>query len=66
MACMVLGAACLAANVNGYTFRGSNSSTFIFASLLNGGQYLKDRINSFMSKVYSVRVIPIPEQLLFH
>ena len=27
-----------------YTFRGSNSTIFIFASFLNGGQLLKERI----------------------
>ena len=44
--------------VNGYAFRGNNSSIFIFASLLNGGQLLKKRICSCRSKFFPSRVDP--------
>ena len=45
--------------VIGYTFRGSNSFIFIFASHLNGGQLLKKRICSPRSKFFSLRVDPV-------
>ena len=32
--------------MNGYTFRESNSAIFIFVSLLNGGQLLKEEFAS--------------------
>ena len=43
-------------NVNGVTFKGSNSS--IFASLLSMGQLLKERICSFRSKFFPFKVDP--------
>ena len=49
----------------GYTFRGNNSVTFSFASLLNRGQLSKERICSSKSKFYRLRVDPILE-LLHH
>ena len=47
-------------HMNGYTFRGSNY-VFIFASVLNGGQFLLGRICSYRSKFFPVRVDPILE-----
>ena len=38
--------------INGYTFRGSNSSTFIFAALLNWCQLLKEKICCHRSKFF--------------
>ena len=47
--------------MNGYIFRGSNSAIFIFASFLNGGQLLKERICSYRSKFFPLRVDTILE-----
>ena len=44
--------------VNGYTFKGSNSCIFIFASHLIRGQLLKERICSSRSKFFPLRVDP--------
>ena len=51
--------------VTGYTFRGSNSVIFIFASLklLNRGVLLKKRICSCRSKFFPLRVDPFSEVL---
>ena len=43
-------------NANGYTFRGSSST--IFAPLLSGGQLLKERICSYRSKFFPIRIDP--------
>ena len=40
----------------GYTFRGSNSVIYIFASLLDRGQLLKETICSYKSKLFPLRV----------
>ena len=40
----------------GTNFRGSNSSIFIFAFLLNGGQLLKVRTCSSESKFFPLKV----------
>ena len=45
--------------VNGYTFRGSNSTFIIFASLLTGDQFLKERICSSRNKFFPVRIDPL-------
>ena len=45
-------------NVSGNNFKGSNSFIFSFASFLNGGQLLKERICSCRSKFLSLRVDP--------
>ena len=45
--------------LNGYTFRGSNSAIFIFASILNGSQLLKERICSTWSKFFLLKVDPL-------
>ena len=42
--------------VNGYTVRGSNSVSFSFACLGNGGQLLKERICSLRSKFFPLLV----------
>ena len=44
--------------VNENTFKGSNSSSFIFVSLIIRGQLLKERICSSRSKFFSLRVYP--------
>ena len=44
--CSVWSGYAISFKVNGYTFRGSNSVLFIFASLLNKGQCFKKRICS--------------------
>ena len=49
--------------MNGYTFKGSNCYIFIFASLLNTGQLLKERICSPRSKFFPLRVDHILEGL---
>ena len=49
--------------VNGYTFRGSNSVIFIFASHMNWGHLIKERICSRWSKFFPLRVDPILERL---
>lgn len=46
----------------GYTFRGSNSSIFIFPSHLKGIQPFKERIWSFKSKFFPFLVDPILER----
>ena len=38
--------------VNGYTFRGSNSVSFIIASHINWGHLIKERICSHWSKFF--------------
>ena len=43
--------------------RGSNSAIFIFVSLLNGDQHLKERICSFWSKFFPLKVDSILEEL---
>ena len=50
-------------NMNGYTFRGSNSVIFIVASHINWGHLLKERICSHWSKFFPLRVDPILERL---
>ena len=45
--------------VNWFTFKDNNSAVFIFASLLNGGQLLKERICSCGSKFFPLREDPI-------
>ena len=44
--------------VTGFTFRGSNSAIFIFASLLHKGKLLEKRICSSRSKFFPLRVDP--------
>ena len=41
---------------NGYSFRGSNSAIFNFASLLNCSQLLQERICSIRSKFFHIRI----------
>ena len=50
---------CNRVKINGYTFRGSDSAISIFASLLNIGQLLKERICFCRSKFFPLRVDPI-------
>ena len=50
--------------VYGYTIRGSNSAIFIFASLLNGGQLIKERICSNRSKFFPLRVDPLLDRFI--
>ena len=45
--------------LNEYTFRGSNSAFFVFASLRNGGQPLKERICSSMRKFFLSKKNPL-------
>ena len=45
--------------VNEYTFKGSNSTGPYFASFLNGGQLLKNRICSCRSKFFPLGADPI-------
>ena len=47
--------------VNGYTFRGSNSTTSSYFSLLHGAQLLKERICSSGSKFFPLREDPFLE-----
>ena len=42
--------------VNAYTFRGSDSAIFIFASLFKGWQLLKERIFSYRRRFFPLRV----------
>ena len=42
--------------MNGYPFRGNYSAIIIFASFVNGGQLLKERICSQRSKFFPLRV----------
>ena len=49
--------------VYGYTFRGSNSASFIFASLLNKGQLSKERICSSGSQFFLLRVNMFGEEI---
>ena len=51
----------LTLKVNGYTFMGSNSCHFHFASLFNGDQLLQKKICSFRSNFFPLRVDPILE-----
>ena len=44
--------------VNGYAYRESNSVSYIFASLVNGGQLLKERICFLMSNCLPAQLIP--------
>ena len=44
--------------VKGYIFRGRNSAIFIFSSLINIGQLLKEIICSSRSKFFPLRVDP--------
>ena len=46
-------------NMNGYTFRGSNSVIFIVASHINWGHLTKERICSHRSTFFSLREDPI-------
>ena len=45
--------------VNGYTFRGSHSFIYIFASHFIRDQFLKKTICSYGSKLFSLRLDPI-------
>ena len=45
-------------NMPGYTFRENNSTIFCFASLLNWGELLKERICSTRSKFFHLKVGP--------
>ena len=47
--------------VIGYTYNGGNSTILLLASLLDGGQLLKERICSCWSKFFPVRVDPVLE-----
>ena len=42
--------------VNGHTFKRSNSAIFMFASLHNEGQLLKEKICSYRRKLFPLRV----------
>ena len=49
--------------VSGYTSKGSNSVIFIFVSIFNMGQLLKEMICSLRSKFFPLGVDPILEEL---
>ena len=62
---LVAMAICSSIKVNGYTFRGSNSAIFILTFFLNGGLLLKEKICSYRSKFFPLRVDPIFKRLYF-
>ena len=49
--------------INGYTFRGTELSNFIIASLFHADQLLKERICSQRSKFFPLRVDPFLKRL---
>ena len=52
--------------VNGYTFRGSNSFFFIFVSHLIRDELLKTQIYSLKSQSFPLRMAPIENGCIVH